>query len=104
MPLDQAQAALRQGNAYISGILVSNVGDPYNGAKHSGAVTTLLKSLLTDKRFEVQKAKQLSLFGVEMIGSIFTTTDRAFPRIPDQWSVHPDSHQKRHPARVENSR
>ncbi len=72
MPLEQAQEALGQPGK-INAILVSNVGDPYAGNRYSVAVAGKLKRLLRGTDLEVQTVKQLYLFGVELIGSVFTT-------------------------------
>jgi len=72
MPLQQAQAALDQPGK-INTILVSNAGGPYDGKKYSAAVSGLLERLLPDKTLEIQKIKQVYLFGAELVGNLFTT-------------------------------
>jgi putative ABC transport system permease protein len=72
MPLEQAQAALGQPGK-INTILVSNAGGPYDGKKYSAAVSGLLEQLLPDDTLEIQKVKQIYLFGAELLGNLFTT-------------------------------
>jgi putative ABC transport system permease protein len=72
MPLGGVQEALGQPGK-INAIVVSNAGGPYDGARYSAAVSSRLNSLLGDTNLEVQTVKQLYLFGVELIGSVFTT-------------------------------
>jgi putative ABC transport system permease protein len=72
MPLEQAQEALGQPGK-INAILVSNAGGPYDGERYSVAVAGQLNRLLGGTGLEVQTVKQLYLFAVELIGSVFTT-------------------------------
>ncbi len=72
MPLKQAQAALGQPDK-INAILVSNAGGPYDGERYSAAVAGQLKRLLRATGLEVQTVKQVYLFAVELLGSVFTT-------------------------------
>ena len=57
----------------INNILVSNTGGPYDGKRYSAAVSGLLERSLPDGGLQVQKVKQLYLFGAELLGSLFTT-------------------------------
>jgi putative ABC transport system permease protein len=72
MPLEQVQEATGKPGK-INAILVSNAGGPYDGERYSAAVSSQLKRLLEGTRLEVQNVKQVFLFGVELIGSVFTT-------------------------------
>ena len=72
MRLDQVQTATRQ-SGKVNTILVSNVGGPYSGKEHSGAVGDLLERLLPDERLKIEKTKQMYLFFANVMGSIFTT-------------------------------
>jgi putative ABC transport system permease protein len=72
MPLDQLQRAVGQ-QGKINNILVSNVGDPYEGKRYSTAVRGLLEDLLPGRTLAVQEVKRMYLFGAELLGSLFTT-------------------------------
>ncbi len=77
MPLEQVQAALGR-SGQINTIVVSNVGDAYDGAEHSTAVTGLLRRLVQGTRLRVHNDKAMILFAAELIGSVFTTLFIAF--------------------------
>jgi putative ABC transport system permease protein len=71
-PLAWVQDAMGRGQG-IDAILVSNVGDPYEGRTHSGAVSSYLEDVLNDGRVNIQKSKQNAVFAAELLGGMFTT-------------------------------
>jgi putative ABC transport system permease protein len=71
-PLATVQNQMGRGQE-IDAILVSNIGGPYEGRKHSGAVSGYLEDLLNDGRINIQKSKQNAVFAAELLGGMFTT-------------------------------
>ena len=61
MNLAQVQSATNHPEQ-INAILVSNVGGPYSGAKHSQAVVKFLKTLLRGTPLQVNNDKEMILF------------------------------------------
>lgn len=72
MPLRSLQEALGKAGQ-INAILVSNVGNPYSGARHSGEVSDLLEDLLRGAQLQVREVKYTILFAADLIGGVFTT-------------------------------
>ena len=72
MNLAQVQSATNHPDQ-INAILVSNVGGPYQGAKHSQTVVKYLKTLLRGTTLQVHNDKEMLLFAANLIGSVFTT-------------------------------
>jgi len=77
LPLAALQAAIGQRDK-INAIVVSNVGGPDDGMRHSSAVAGILKELLKSTGLQVHNDKGKLLLAANMIGSLFTTLFVAF--------------------------
>ena len=77
LPLSALQAATGH-PGQINAILVSNVGGPADGMRHSPVVTRFLQQLLKDTSLQVNDDKGLLLLAANVIGSVFTTLFVAF--------------------------